>query len=430
MNYRFLTKIIIIIFVAILLVSCGNKKNPTGGKKDVISPEILNVSPDEFSDLTGQNIEITFSKAIDQTTILTGITSYPPILKKKYKWDGTTLIIRILEPLEEDINYFFSFSSNIKGEHGNKLDQEYIFTFRSGKLNDSRISGNFIYELPEDRNQPVKLNLLSSDSVFIFTKTFQASAYSLDNLNLDSHVIRAYIDKNKNNRYDYEKEPYVQVITDSQDVITVDLELAYADTVKPVLTKAKAVYNNLFEVTTSEPILKFQKIEVFADSTTIQLPVFESYLKSNKIDVIMPPMDTLNYRAIVYGLEDFKGNVKDSSSVVFGYSAAQDSFPPNLERITPRNGSTVNSLLPEIRIEFSEIIMKKDFEAELYEVESGRKINLSQLSENSKEYILKPGISLENYSSYRLKIRIKDVNGIPAEEEIETVFIPIVRENN
>ncbi len=82
----------------------------------MISPEILNVTPDEFSDLTDQNIEITFSKPIDQNTIITGITSYPPILKKKFKWDGTTLIIRIMEALEQDTNYFFAFNTNIKGE--------------------------------------------------------------------------------------------------------------------------------------------------------------------------------------------------------------------------------------------------------------------------------------------------------------------------
>jgi len=428
LNYKFLNKIFIIVISTTLLVSCGNKKKPTGGKKDLISPVILNVSPDEYSDLNGQNLEIIFSKPIDQTSILTGITSYPPIIKKKFKWEGNTLIIRILETLESDKNYFFSFNTNIKGEHGNKLDQEYIYTFKSGKLNDSRISGNFVYELSEDRNQPVKLNLLSSDSVFVYSKTFTTSAYSLDNLNLDSHVIRAYIDKNQNNRFDYEKEPYVQVITDSQDVVTADLELAYADTVKPVLSKAKAIYNNLFEITTSESISKFEKIEVFVDSTTVQLPVTESYLNSDKIEVIMYPMDTLSYRAIVYGLEDFKGNVKDSSSVVFTHSSVQDSFPPILEKIIPRNGSTVNNLLPEIRIEFSEIIMKKDFEAEMVEVESGDTIKLSVLTENTKVYLLKPSMSLKNYSSYRLKIRAKDVNGISVAEEIETLFIAIVME--
>jgi len=241
-------------------------------------------------------------------------------------------------------------------------------------------------------------------------------------------VIRAYIDKNQNNRYDYEKEPYAQVITDSQDVVTVDLELAYADTVKPVLSRAKAVYNNLFEISTSEPILKFERIEVIADSTTIQLPVFNSYFKDDKIEIITHAMDTLSYQAIVYGIEDFKGNVKDSSAVVFTYSAVQDSFPPVLEKITPRNGSTVNTLFPKIQVEFSEIIMRKDFEAELYEVESGQKIKLSILTENTKVYLLKSAQPLENYSSYRLKVRVKDVNGVPAEDKIETVFIPIVRE--
>jgi len=428
LNYQILNKIFIIAVCATLLVSCGNKKRPTGGKKDLISPVILNVSPDEFSELSEQDLEITFSKPIDQSSILTGITTYPPILNKKYKWDGNTLIVRILEDLEKDSNYFISFNTNIKGEHGNKLDQEYIYTFKSGKLNDSRISGNFIYELEDDRSKPVKLSLLSSDSVFVFSKTFTSSAYSLDNLNLDSHVIRAYIDKNENSRYDYEKEPYTQVITDSLDLVTIDLELAYADTVKPVLSKAKALYNNLIEITASEPISRYERIEVFADSTTVQLPVYNSFLTDDKIEVIIHPMDTLDYKAIMYGIEDFKGNVKDSSAVVFTHSTAQDSFPPVLVKISPRNGTTVNSLLPEIEIEFSEIIMKKDFEAELVEVESGKNVKLSILTEDTKKYLLKPAISLDNYSSYRLKVKAKDFNGVAIVEEIETLFIAIVME--
>ena len=72
------------IFLLMLILSCGHKKAPTGGEKDIIKPEIVAIVPEEFSDIHGKNIEVTFSKPIDRSTIFTGFYVYPPILKKKF----------------------------------------------------------------------------------------------------------------------------------------------------------------------------------------------------------------------------------------------------------------------------------------------------------------------------------------------------------
>ena len=131
----------LIILISIGLISCGHKQNPTGGKKDTIHPEIVSITPDEYSDITDSNIEIIFSKPIERSTILSGIYIYPPILKKKYSWDGNILTIKILEELEKNTNYYFNFSEKIEGEHGNFLDKGSSFVFASGNLNSNRISG-------------------------------------------------------------------------------------------------------------------------------------------------------------------------------------------------------------------------------------------------------------------------------------------------
>ena len=155
--------IYILIFVIFsILTSCGHKKNPTGGKKDTIQPEIVSVIPDEYSDITDTNIEIIFSKPIERNTILSGIYIYPPILKKKYSWDGNILTIKILEKLEKNTNYYFNFSEKIKGEHGNFLNKSSTFIFASKKLNENRISGNFLFEENKDKERILQLPKSSS----------------------------------------------------------------------------------------------------------------------------------------------------------------------------------------------------------------------------------------------------------------------------
>ena len=116
---KYYTKLFLILFLLFLL-SCGHRKSPTGGKKDTENPTIVSILPDEFFDINNRDIEVVFSKPIDRSSILSGIYICPPILNKKFKWDKNTLIIKILEDLEQNTNYFFTFSRRIKGEHNNK----------------------------------------------------------------------------------------------------------------------------------------------------------------------------------------------------------------------------------------------------------------------------------------------------------------------
>ena len=128
---KFPINLIFAILIFSGLISCGHKKNPTGGKKDTIQPEIVSVIPDEYSDITDSDIEIIFSKPIERNTILSGINIYPSIIKKKFSWDGNILTIKILEELEKNTNYYFNFSEKIKGEHGNFLNTSSSFIFAS-----------------------------------------------------------------------------------------------------------------------------------------------------------------------------------------------------------------------------------------------------------------------------------------------------------
>ncbi|MCD4796384.1 MAG: hypothetical protein K8R49_04345, partial [Candidatus Cloacimonetes bacterium] len=229
---------------------------------------------------------------------------YPPILKKKFKWDKNTLKIKILEELENNTNYFFTFSRKIKGEHKNVLDKKTVFIFSSGKLNENSISGNIDFEEKEDSSELIKFKLMTSDSTEIFSKEIKGNAFTFDNLNDVEHILEAFIDKNNNNKYDYEKEPYFHRIISIQKISTVNVELVYGDTLKPNIKSAKVLWDNQLKLKFSEKVKQFSKIKIASsDSLEIPLEVVAYSLKDEEISIITGKMDTLKYKVMFKELD-------------------------------------------------------------------------------------------------------------------------------
>ena len=428
---KFLQTLILIIFILIGLISCGHKQNPTGGKKDTIQPEIVSVTPDEYSDITDTNIEIIFSKPIERNTILSGIYIYPPILKKKYSWDGNILTIKILEELEKDTNYYFNFSEKIKGEHGNSLDKSSSFIFASGKLNTNRISGNFLFEKMEDKNRPVQMTILTADSTEIFSKEAFGETYLIEDLNDTEHIVRAYVDKNTNEKYDNESEPYFQESIQQASSAIMDIYLAYADTVKPDLKSASVICNNSIDVKFSESITSFSEVSIrTADSLETVVFITAFYLDKDELTLLTSNLDTLSYKIKFSNILDLKNNLSLVTSLLFDGTTLQDTIPPEVISTFPRTGSSVNSYQPRISVLFSEIIMEEDIEIELVEVETGKIMNIDILSKNSKHYIFSPKHQLINYSSYKFTMQAKDISGNIMTMPLETIFLPIVRKES
>ncbi|MBT7469805.1 MAG: hypothetical protein HN692_05285 [Candidatus Cloacimonetes bacterium] len=418
-----------IFLFAIILLSCGHKKNPTGGKKDTTKPEIVAINPAEFSDISEKNIEVIFSKPIDRTSIYSGLYIYPTILKKKFKWDKNTLIIHIDEPLLENTNYYFSFGQQIECERGNSLDKNYLFVFKNGKLQQNRVAGKFIFEKQIDQNLPIQTKLMAADSTLIYQRKLSDSNFVFEDLNFIDHILEFYIDKNKNQKYDYGKEPFFKKYVSQNNAVTIDIEMSYADTIKPKIKSVKTKWQNQIEIICSEPIKVISQISIVSiDSLEITKNVEKYIIQAEKIKLICEDLDTLQYKIIFADFTDAKDNLS-CDSILFDGKTLQDTIPPEIMEYFPRNNATVSELLPIFELEFNEIIFAKDIVAKFVEVETNRQIE-AEISENmTGKFFVKPTKKLNNMTSYKLQIFAKDKKNNQQKNLLEINFIPIVRKN-
>ncbi len=418
-------KITVFSLLLLIFTSCGHKKKPTGGPKDTIKPKIVSVNPIEFSEL-GNSLEVLFSKPIEKSTIFTGIFIYPPILKKRYKWENNLLKINIEEKLADSTNYYFTFTKQIKGIHQNQLEENYKFIYYKGSLQNYSIYGNFIFEKEEDRGKKITLSLFSADSLFIFNKTFNTNSYKLDYLNKGNYIVKAFIDKNKNGKYDFSKEPYGEIFINDVNNAKADINLVYSDTTAPKIQRAVAINRNTIIVKFDEEISSINNLKIYqADSTKTLLKDIIYKFSSDSLVIISQPQDSVKYLLKIFDIKDLKGNSTNKDSIFFQYSAIGDTLLPKLINIYPKNGMVIKILKPQIKIRFDKLIKK--INVGLINNETEKMISLKKVKDNIDYFIFKPQISLENFSSYTLKIRVKDYTG--NENNFETKFIVMENQN-
>lgn len=418
-----------ILMAVVLLASCGNRKTPTGGKKDTINPTVLAVQPDEYADIYDSDITITFSKPIERNTILTGLYIYPPVLQKKFRWDGAELKVRIYEDLDRQTNYYLSLSPDVMGEHGNPLDRRYTWVFRSGHLQENVISGPIIYEDPADMGRTIICNLMTADSTLVYTTELSGTAYRFQDLNFQPHIIEAFIDLNDNTRYNQASEPYCYALVDAGEFATIPLEMACVDTISPTMKSITTVSNLDLKVRFSESLTAIRGLGITtADSVRDSIAVSQFVVHDDEVSLITSTaMDTLDYLLYAHMFCDAKDNCQAQGFLPFTGITTADTTAPVLQTLYPRNGATLDELTPILKARFSEIILKDSLRMELHQTENGSNMPLQILASAADEVHCIPAEPLQNYTSYTWYIWVMDNAGNSTENPIETLFIPLSR---
>lgn len=414
---------------ALFIVGCGSKQSPTGGKQDLDKLQLLASIPVEYDEINEQKIELTFSKAVDRSTLLKGIYIYPTVSNKKINVDGNLVTIKFLEALNKDTNYYVTLTTRIKDVRGNTLDNNQTLIYKHGKLQNNKISGLISYEDPKDKGLPIQVNLLGADSLWVLSRSFTGDSYRLEGLNPMSYIMRAYIDKNLNGRYDASLEPYQEYDIAEKEIANYDITMAYADTVKPAIKLVKAVSNREYEIVLNKTVKSFQKVTVQSLNSKDNLQVFALDREPDKITIVTSQTDTTKWQFTVTELVDNKGNTNKSSIMIASGSSKPDITPPSIINSNPRSGATVNTLQPILEISFSEIVPSAMFKATLTETDSKKAIPFKLVKSNQKTYHIQPERPLENYKSCVLTIQeeTSDLSGNNLKQPFKLVFLPILR---
>jgi hypothetical protein len=335
--------------------------------------------------------------------------------------------IRIDEKLKQDTNYYVTLSTRLKDLRGNPLVENQTLVFAHGKLNDLRLAGLIDYEDKRDNGLPVLVNLLSADSLMVFHQNVSGSAYAIESLNPASYILRAYIDKNNNGRYDFSQEPYFQGSIDLQRTSSLDLSLSYADSSKATVRTVIAKSRREVVLSFSEPVVKYGSLMIQRADNNAELPVLLSNLDRDQLTLLTELQDSTKYVLSITGIQDRKENVTALNRVEFSGSTIEDSTPPQIISTNPRNGTTVNNLLPMLEVRFSEIIPRASLKARLIVTDTKREIDLAVIKADGRVYQFKPKQELENYRSYVLQISASDISGNKLAEELLLNFLPLKR---
>lgn len=420
-------RVLALLGTLLFLVSCGSKKGPTGGPEDLEKPTVLTSLPAQYSQLDNGRIEINFSKSLDKSSITQAVYIYPPVTAKKISVDKSTLLIRINEDLLPDTNYYVTLSTRLKDIRGNALAENQTLVFAHGRLQQERLAGKITYEEPGDSGLPVSLSLLSPDSLTVLNHTALGESYALETLNPTDYILRGFIDKDKNGRFDFTREPSFSETVNVRRSASLDISLAYADTTLPVIRTVAGKSPREIEVTFSEAVASIGQIKVVNADGSMELPVLLSALKGNKLTLLTGIQNQLTYVVEARQIRDMKGNSQLVSKAEFRANPKDDVTPPMVKSTNPRNGTSVASLEPRLEVQFSEIIPSGRLQASLRATESNAEIPLEILQADSDVYRFKPRQTLQNYRSYVLTVSAQDISGNTMPEEYKLNFLPLLR---
>lgn len=413
------------LLLIILFVACGKAKSPTGGPQDKEALKIISIFPDNYASISDKKIEITFNKEVDKRSAQNAFRFYPPLESFDIISDDREISLVINEELLKNRNYYLTISNLLKDTRNNSLDSNTTYTFSNGKLQDSRLFGQVIYAKDEDRAEDKKLILLDQDSVTVFIKTFSGHNYDIDGLEYRPYILRSFIDKNNNGRYDIEKEPYFRKYIDSLKTSKSDIVLAYVDTSRVLTQRANALNNQLVEVSLSEDLASWDSLSIINIADSSSFSFSHAFSQEDKFFIITSLQDTLDYRLAIFNLLDYNNNLTPVSRINFKGSSHIDTLNFKILDSFPANGSTVNDSFPEIYVKFDKIVMGQDIKASLKENETNKLIDFDIIGSKTFSAKFKPQKKLKNFNSYTFTIssESKDFLGNNLDQDFQINFM-------
>ncbi len=214
--------------------SCANVIPPTGGKRDITPPQLVDSLsfPNKVfnTNRTGGNILLVFNEKIEVVALKNKTTANPQIDTKaiKYKtktvhwsdtsgkrYKGTAVSIDLNQSLESNTTYVLNFDGAFKDINEGKIAQTIAVAFSTGQQIDSlAVTGNVRNNYSGQMAKNILVGLYpindtsnaSNTLPKYYTTTNDAGNYTIDYLKKGTYRVVAFTDKNRNKKYNARTE--------------------------------------------------------------------------------------------------------------------------------------------------------------------------------------------------------------------------------
>lgn len=216
---RWIAYKLLISLLFFLSLNCAKVSSPPGGPADKTGPSVITTIPENNSTLVAPNDRITiqFSEAVEKKEVEKAIFISPRFSGDlKYKWKRSTLTLVLPDSFAKNTTYVVSVGSEIRDLRRNRMDNSHIFAFSTGEaINQGKISGRLFKDGKPLSGATVALyDFISPDSTTRFdslyppymTQSGKSGEYSLEYIPDGEYFLLAFVDKNKNQLFDFPRE--------------------------------------------------------------------------------------------------------------------------------------------------------------------------------------------------------------------------------
>lgn len=237
---RFLSFFFLSLSVGLILISCANRGNPSGGEKDVDPPVIIKSEPENFStNFNGKEIRVYFDEYVKIQDLQKHLIISPPMtMQPDISPLGSAskyIKIKINDTLQPNTTYAFNFGESIVDNNEGNPYPYYKYVFSTGDYIDSlKLKGTVkdAYNFKTDNFISVGLYEMDStytDSIIYkekpkyITSTLDSTTFELQNLKAGKYMMLAFKEKNT----DYIFQPKTDKIGFIKEVISIPSDKSY-----------------------------------------------------------------------------------------------------------------------------------------------------------------------------------------------------------
>ncbi len=322
-----MNKPVFLILISIILLStinCARVGSPVGGKKDILAPEIIESTPNNYSKNFGSDkIEIELNEFVRFNNLQQKLVISPPLDEKPEIFvRGKSIIIELgKQELKQNTTYTFSFYDAIVDNNEGNPIEDYEFVFSTGNRLDSLSVNGIVlraFDLePEEEGVEVLLYDLLDDTIpqttppLYIGKPDEEGKFRINNVKADTFRIFAIKDGNRNHYFDQAGEAFAfldsTLLVSAPPEFFVDTmrkDTISADTIDTDTTDADIIGADIAEIDKEEIkpdarlflFMEDHSIQYLKNSTRetrehIQL-VFNMPLKERKLEIIPIDIDT------------------------------------------------------------------------------------------------------------------------------------------